>query len=309
MADASSTWLGVLVRARARTTYVPNLEALWGAYQSERASGESPFSAAVRVASQADRLGYAFAVGYPAALEQMVGEVEFPCALCVTESGGNSPRSIAATLEPLERGYRLSGEKTFVTFGTLAKTLIIACRVGDKPDGRPDLAVVRIPATRDGIILNELPTTPFAPEVPHARVELDGVAVAPDERLPGDGYLGYVKPFRTIEDIHVMGAALGYVLGLAMRFGGSAELVAELSAELGALDAIRQKPPLDPRVHIALHGVLQQVKRALQSDRFERLLEAAPDDERHRWVRDRALLDIASKARAARFERAQNALG
>ncbi|MFZ1865218.1 MAG: acyl-CoA dehydrogenase family protein [Polyangiales bacterium] len=308
MADASSTWLGVLAGDPVHDTAFSNLQALWAAYGRQRTLGCSPFSAAVRVASRADRLGHAFAVGYPAALEHMVGEIEVPCALCVTESGGNSPRSIAATLEPLERGYRLNGEKTFVTFGTLAKTLIIACRAGDKPDGRPDLTVVRIPASREGIVLIELPTTPFAPEVPHARVELDGVAVASDERLPGDGYLGYVKPFRTIEDIHVMGAALGYVVGLAMRLGSSAELVAELSAALGALDAIRQRPPLDPRVHVVLHGVLQQVKSALQSDRFDRLLEAAPDAERDRWLRDRALLDIASKARAARFERAQNEL-
>jgi len=50
------------------------------------------------------------------------------------------------------------------------------------------------------------------------------------------------------------------------------------------------------------------VKRELQSERFERLLEAAPDDEGDRWLRDRVLLDITSRAGADRFERAQNEL-
>ena len=140
-----------------------------------------------------------------------------PCALCVTEANGNSPRAIATSLSPAPGGYRLDGNKTFVTFGTLAKALIVVARVGEKSDGRPDLAVVRIPAERVGVRLVELPPTPFVPEVVHASVHLDGAEVRDHERLAGDGYLEYVKPFRTVEDIHVVGATLGYLVGLARR--------------------------------------------------------------------------------------------
>lgn len=304
MEDATSTWLDVLVPDSVQVNISPTLADVWAVYERERATASSPFSAAVKVASRVDRLGYAFAVGYPAALEHMVGETEFPCALCVTEAGGNTPRSIATTLEPADHGYRLSGSKTFVTFGTLAKSLVIACRVGQKPDGRPDLAVVRIPSDREGVVMHELPPTPFSPEVLHARVELEGVAVAPDERLPGDGYLGYVKPFRTIEDIHVVGAALGYLIGLGLRCHGPADLIAELGADLVALDAIVTAPPLDSRVHIVLHGIHRHVKSALESKPFASLMESAPSEERARWERDRALLQIAARARNARFERA-----
>ncbi|MGD8608791.1 MAG: acyl-CoA dehydrogenase family protein, partial [Myxococcales bacterium] len=251
----------------------------------------------------------AFAVGYPAALEHMVGELEVPCALCVTERGGNSPRSIATKLDSVAGGYQLRGTKSFVTFGTLAKTLLVACREGEKPDGRPDLAVVRIPANREGVVITELPPTPFVPEVVHASVELGDVVVAQSERLPGDGYLAYVKPFRTIEDIHVVGAALGYVVGWSQRAGGPTDLVADLSACLAALDAIRTSPPLDARMHIVLEGVLRRVGSLLAGARFADLLQSADEDERARWVRDRALLDVASKARAARFGRARQDLG
>ncbi len=282
------------------------LSAAWEAYGRERAADASPFTAAVLVASQVDRLGFAFAVGYPAALEQMIEGVLLPSALCVTEAKGNGPRAIECTLTPKGAGYELDGTKTFVTFGSHAESLIIVARLGQRLDGRPDLAVVAIPANRKGVVLQELPETPFVPEVPHTSVRFEGVEVLKGERLPGDGYLNYVKPFRTIEDIHVLGATLGYLLGLARRTRSPATLIAELSADLLALDRLRESPPLDPRVHIALHGVYQRVNRLTGSEDFARLLDSAPAEERDRWGRDRALLQVASRARAARFERAKN---
>jgi len=301
--DTGPTLLDVLSRdieAPAKQT----LSGVWAEYRTGRASGSTPFEAAVRVAATTDRLGFAFAVAYPAALEHMVAGVDLPCALCVTEAQGNSPRAIETTLQRSGDRYELRGTKTFVTFGNLAETLLIVARLGLKPDGRPDLVVVRIPATRKGIELQELPATPFVPEVPHTSVRFDAVEVLEGERLPGDGYLDYVKPFRTIEDIHVVGATLGYLLGLARRTRASTALIAELSADLVALQGLRVGPPLDPRVHIALHGVYQRVTRFVGSEDLARILECTPDDERERWERDRALLRVASKAREARFERA-----
>ena len=286
-----------------------DLAALWAAYAAERRAGRSPFSSAILVAARADRLGHAFAVGYPAALEHLVPGVALPCALCVTEDGGNSPRAIKTTLRPDGDVHRIDGEKSFVTFGTLAEELIIVARVGDRPDGRPDLTVIRIPADRDGVSVEELPPTAFVPEVVHARLSLHGAVVREPERLPGDGYLRYVKPFRTIEDIHVVGATLGYVVGWARRVEASASFIAELSSALVALDALRTHPPLEPRVHVALHGVYQHVTDLLRGDAFSELLRAAAGEERDRWQRDQVLLRVASKARDARFQRALEDLG
>jgi hypothetical protein len=154
-----------VLSGHAATVLKPALSAAWEAYGSERAAGASPFAAAVLVESHVDRLGCAFAVGYPAALQQMI----------------------------------------------------------------------------EGI------------------------------RLPGDGYLNYLKPFRTIEDIGVLGATVGYLLGLARRTRSRAALIAELSADLLALDRLRESPPLDPRVHVELHGVYQRVIRLTGSEGFARL--------------------------------------
>jgi len=288
----------------AATVLKPGLSAAWESYRGERAADASPFTAAVLVASHVDRLGFAFAVGYPAALEHLIEGVRLPAALCVTEANGNNPRAIESTLTPKGDGYELRGTKTFVTFGSHAETLLVVARLGQRPDGRPDLAVVQIPAHREGVELQELPETPFVPEVPHTSVRFEGVEVLQGERLPGDGYLAYVKPFRTTEDIHVLGVTLGYLVGLARRTRPSATLIAELSANLMALDGLRQGPPLDPRVHIALHGVYQRVAELASCEDFAKLLDAAPNDERKRWERDKALLKVASNARETRFERA-----
>ena len=118
-----------------------------------------------------------------------------------------------------------------------------------------------------------------------------------------------MKPFRTIEDIHVFGATLGYLMGWGRRVGVSSGWVAELSADLVALDALQTAGPLDPRTHIALHGCHGRLNEAARGDGLRRLLNAATDAERARWTRDQPLLKVASKARELRFAAAAKAIG
>ena len=308
MSAAPLSVLDLLIRAPEEPTWQSLAEA-WAAYERARAEGRSPFEAAVDVAAHADRLGQAFGVGYPAALERLVPGVGLPCALCATEKAGNAPRAIAATLEADAAGYRLRGEKSFVTFGTLAKTLLVVARVGEQPDGRPDLAVVRLPSDRAGIEVEPLPPTKFVPEITHARLALANVEVRPEERLPGDGYLRYLKPFRTIEDVHVVGATLAYVIGWARRTKTAESLVADLSAQLLTLAALADAEPLDPRTHLVLHGCYASFSEVAGGPGLSELLEAASNDERSRWMRDRALLQVAATAGEARFEAALRSLG
>lgn len=288
-----------------------SINAVWDSYHGARDRGADPFFSAVRVASTVDRLGLAFAAGYSAALEHLIPDVALPCALCVTEADGNHPRAIKASLNASNAGsgYTLDGAKTFVTFGNMAKTLIVAARVGEQSDGKPELAVVRIPADREGISLNELPAIPFVPEIPHARVEFHDVQVDDGERMSGDGYLDYVKPFRTVEDIHVFATASAYLLGLAKRCAGSADWMSELCALIATLDRLRAPPSFDPGVHVALHGAIENLSRLMSRDECSKLWAGAPAEERARWKRDRKLLQVASTARGARFRKAASHLG
>jgi hypothetical protein len=145
-----------------------------------------------------------------------------------------------------------------------------------------------------------MPPTPFAPELPHAQVELEDVRVAEDEVLEGDGYTRYLKPFRTIEDTHVLGAFVGHVAGLARANGWPPDALEEALAVLGSLAGVGARDPSAPDTHRMLGGTLRLVEAlAARADGW-----GAKDEResRARWERDRPLLAVASVARARRLE-------
>ncbi len=135
---AAKAVLDVLAERSIGTAWQSLRPEVWDAY-SASVAGDGPPSRRRFGGCAGDRLGHAFAVGYPAALEHLSPGVR--AALCALRDGsqGNSPRAIETTLSRPLAGYRSMASKTFVTFGTLAKTLIIVARTADKPDGRPDL--------------------------------------------------------------------------------------------------------------------------------------------------------------------------
>ncbi len=255
--------------------------------------GASTLDDAVRGGLGADRLGVAFLAGYAAALRALVPGLRGPAALCATEAGGGHPRAILCRVAD----GKLAGTKTFVTGGAQAERLLVVAR-----EDTGTLRVVVVDAHAPGVTLTPLPPMAFAPEIPHASLLLDG---APGEVLPGDGYDDYLKPFRTVEDIHVMLAAAAYLVGLGRRASFAPSVLASLAAVVAALTALGQEPRLAPATHVALAGTLDHFRGIVE--RLE--LAGAPEDERARWERDRPLLGIAGKVRELRFASACAALG
>ena len=88
-----------------------DLASVWDGYRHALDGGSDPFGAALEVASTVDRLGLAFAAGYSAALQTLVPDVVLPCALCVTEAGGNHPRAIQATLQGVRAGLGVHAQR------------------------------------------------------------------------------------------------------------------------------------------------------------------------------------------------------
>jgi len=237
-----------------------------------------------------DRLGYAFRDGYAAALRALVpglGDLEV-VALCATEEAGAHPRAIQTRWD----GERVTGRKLFVTMGTRADRLLIVAKAD-----KGGLQVVSVEARAPGVTLVPMPPTTFAPEIPHAEVRLAG---APGVALPGDGYSDYLKPFRTIEDIHVYAATIGYLMSLGRRVGWKPIVIARLAAVGASLAHLSELEPLAPATHLALAGALDLGRQLFESLDFK----VVPEDERARWLRDKPLLDIAGKVRAQRFETA-----
>ncbi|MGE5182619.1 MAG: acyl-CoA dehydrogenase family protein [Acidobacteriota bacterium] len=270
------------------------------------ATGDAPIDRALQAGAAADRLGVAFAAGYREALRALVPELEGVAALCITEDKGNHPRAIETTLVEVAPGaYELTGKKKWATGGPLAQTLLVAAKAGEEA-GRPRLRLVRVRAGAPGVTTVAM-AQPFVPEIPHAEVHLARVAVAEADLLPGDAYTTYIKPFRTVEDIHVHAALLGYLIAVAARHALPRSLLERLLALAHATRALAARDRASPELHVVLAGTLALVPPVLAE--LESAWSALGGDEHARWQRDRVLLQVAATARAARLETAWTTLG
>jgi alkylation response protein AidB-like acyl-CoA dehydrogenase len=294
-----------VLRAPPLAAEQPSVADWWPRWRDGGARAGSPAAMAVLGGFAADRIGWAFAAGYQAALRRLRPQLpaDAVAAFCVTEEGGNRPRDIATTIAPDGAGgWRLDGAKRWTTLGPASSLLLVVGRLPEAdPQGRPRLAVAQVPADAPGLQLLPMPPTRFVPEVPHARVRLDAVPVA--ALLPGDGYDAYVKPFRTIEDLHVTLAVLAYLLREA-RAGGWPEPFAERLAATMALFAALSDAAADaPATHVALAGALQ-LAHALYDEAGTRWAQRPDEPAAQRWTRDAALFAVAGSARERRAERA-----
>jgi hypothetical protein len=144
-----------------------------------------------------------------------------------------------------------------------------------------------------GLYFEPLGETPFVPEISHATLRMDG---ARGRVLEGDGYTDYLKPFRTIEDTHVLAAALAHMVGLGNMLKLEEAFFEKALATLLALIQVSRMPPLDPATHVALAGAQDGLRTLSEA------LDAAKPGEL--WTRDRPLFSVAGKARAQRRDAA-----
>jgi alkylation response protein AidB-like acyl-CoA dehydrogenase len=284
-----------------------DLRAWWDATDHRCAAFTATCERALARGACADRLGFAFAGGYAEALRALVPDLPpgSITALCATEEGGAHPRAIHTRLAEIAPGrYELTGRKKWATTAGAASSLLVIASTGEE-GGKNRLRAVRVPAGAPGLRLHES-RAPFVPEIPHAEVELAGVAVTAADVLPGDGYDDYLKPFRTIEDLHVHAALAGYLIGVARRRRLPRERIERLLALAAAVLGLAGADPKAPATHAALAGVIDlagQIVGEVEAA-WATALDEQPDDEHARWQRDRGLLRVAGAARAARRERA-----
>lgn len=276
-------------------------------WRAVAAASGNPFDRAVAGGFAADRVGWAFASGYQAALRALVPGLlddEIVAALCVTEEGGNRPRDIATTMaiQP-GGGVVIDGAKRWTTLGPESTLLLVAGRVASSAGERPQLRVALVPSGTPGLTLTAMPPTRFVPEVPHARVTLMNVRLAANALLPGDGYDTYVKPFRTIEDTQVTAAVLAYLLREARSRTWPGEFRERIVATLQALSEVAADAADSAANHVLLAGALRWA-HTLYAEADALWAGAGDDEAAQRWKRDAALFAVAAKAREARAARA-----
>ena len=277
-----------------------------------------PVERALWAGFHADRIAYAFVGGYWAALARLLDHaaresggapgrpVPARLSLCATEKGGAHPRNIATRLDAQGGAFVLNGEKTFATLASAADELLVVASRGLEADGRNRLCLVRVKPTAKGVEIVTKAPLPFAPELPHAVVRLVDVGVDDGDVLPGDGYDRYLKPFRTLEDTHVLAATVGYLLGVARANGFDQGIVTELVGLSASLLEVGARDPALPLTHLILAGAFVTARRltAALGPEWDR----APEDERARWHRDQPILMVADVVRAQRTATAWKAL-
>lgn len=275
----------------------------WQDFRETSRGLELPVDQAIASAARADRLAYVLAAGYAASVRRVFPTL--PAALlvsfAVSEEGGVHPRAIRTTLEPAGDGWMVSGAKRWVTLGMDADRVLVAARAGET-DARPNIKVVLLDPRAAGVERVAMAATPFVSELANAELRIEGQTIRSADVLEGDGYQRYVKPFRTVEDLHVHAAILGWTLAMASRYRWPRERREALLAHLVAARGLCTADPASPLTHIAVSGLLREGESLIE--RCEDSWAASDPHIAALWQRDRTLLRVAQDVRAVRRGRA-----
>lgn len=303
---------GILEWLLARQERVDTTELMsvaeWKArFDAEAPAWDTPADRAVIGGFLADRTAYAFAAGYESALRSLFPSLPEGAivSFCVTEEKGGHPSSIRSSLRKAEgagTSLTLNGGKKFVTLAMEAELLLVAASTGTAPDGKNMLRMAVVGRNAPGVEVSVMTGLPFVPEISHGTVAFRDVEVPERDLLPGDGYTGYIKPFRTIEDLHVESAILGYLFRCACLFRWPRAVKERITAAIACARALSLDDQSSPAVHIAIGGLHAQIASLIEE--LAEYWETADEKTRTRWERDRALLRVAENARNKRLDTA-----
>jgi alkylation response protein AidB-like acyl-CoA dehydrogenase len=272
----------------------------WYASLLERIGHPAPLQLALLGGRLAATPGLAFLAGYQGALRALWPAAPWTLgALCVTENRSTRPADMATRIDALI----LDGRKDFVTAAEAADWLLVAAR--EEAGGAPvqlALGVVRNGAP--GVQIETLPALPLMPDVSHGRLHLQG---AQCERLAGDGWDDYVKPFRTLEDTHVLAALTAWLFGVGQESAWPQALQLRLLGLLAGCAEVARQCPSAAGSHVMLAGLFAQFD-SLRPD-LDNAFAAGDAQWAQLWQRDKGLLAIAGSARSKRLQKAQAVLG
>lgn len=255
-----------------------------------------PFELALVGGLQAATPGLAFLAGYQAALRMLWPAAPWTAgALCVTENRSTRPADMSTRID----GLQISGRKDFVTAAECADWLLVAARE-EQAHEAPRLALGVVRQGAPGVRIEPLPALPLMPDIGHARLHLDQ---AHGERLAGDGWDDYVKPFRTLEDVHVLAAVCAWQFGVGRECAWPDALLLRLQALLAGCAEVARQAPNAPTTHLLLAGLFAQQQTL--SGELQAAFAAGPAHWAELWQRDQGLLRIAEAARTKRLEKAR----
>jgi len=265
---------------------------------------EHPIDQAILGGFYSDRIAFAFLSGYQAAIQHLIPRVPITkiSAFCISEKDGNHPRAIKTRLAQTDGQWFITGEKNYVACAKEADILILGTSLGTGENGTNQIKMVEVPANAPGVSIEPSATLPFIPEVSHGRACLSRVPVTTEAILSGDGYTDYVKPFRTIEEVHIAAALSGLVLRTGKQYGWPERVMEKILGTIFLGRSLSLLPPKEASTHITLAGARKQLDSLLCE--LEPYLRATPETHYARWQRDIPLMTMGGTVSRKRTEAA-----
>ncbi|GIZ11105.1 acyl-CoA dehydrogenase [Pseudomonas sp. NCCP-436] len=289
----------ILFRPFERLAGDEGLEVWYGRLLEACGGKPAPFELALSGGLWAATPGLAFLAGYQAALRVLWPAAPWTLgALCVTEKRSTRPVDMSTR----SCGSYVSGCKDFVTAAEAADWLLVAARV-DEDEDTPQLVICVLHRGAPGVQVVPFPALPLMPDIGHARLHLEQ---AQGERLAGDGWTDYVRPFRTLEDVHVLAALCAWIVGVGRECAWSESLLLRLQALLAGCSEVARLSPAAATTHLLLAGLFAQYRQL--TGEIDAAFSSGPAHWSVLWARDRELLNIAESARSKRLEKARQSV-
>lgn len=233
-------------------------------------------------------------------------------AVLISEAGGGHPRAIQTSAVRVPEGWRIDGEKIWTTFGPLAESFVLLASTGRDGD-RNRLGVFWIAdAKTQGIECLPIEHMPVIPHIPHSRTILRDVRL-PDTALLNDGVNGYesvVRAFRFYEDFAVSAATLGAAVAIGRSVGlPHEEFIPSIAACCAAAIQLGRLPKTgvheSAEAQLWLEALLAGCRGGAErlNEHLQTIAKPHPEAA-ERFVRDKALTNIAARARRQRTKKA-----
>ena len=169
---------------------------------------------------------------------------ETTLAAAISEPGaGAHPKYLKARAERLpEGGWRLDGEKAWITNGPSAGLFILVAVTGES-GGRKRFGAFLLPADAPGLARTEAGAVEFLRPTGHCGLSLNDVRLPDSARLAPDTDIweAFARPLRNVEDLLKLGSQQGAMEALldgAAEAGLADEALGGLAARLVSFEAL-----------------------------------------------------------------------
>ncbi|MCG8633234.1 MAG: acyl-CoA dehydrogenase family protein [Desulfobacterales bacterium] len=165
-------------------------------------------------------------------------------SLAVSEpDAGAHPKFMAARAETRDDHILLSGEKTYLTNGPIARAFCVIAVTGER-EGRKEFSAFLADRDTPGLTVSAPMALPFFRPAPHGSIVMEDCRVEKERLLGREGkaFPDLVLPFRQFEDAVMTGpvtGAMGFILGaVARQMAGSSTAGSGDVTTLGSLRAL-----------------------------------------------------------------------